>query len=103
MKETFLFIIRTARKSTMSLPVMQIKLGEEFGELSEAVNHQLGHLQHKTMKEPLAGEVADVINTAIGVLVRAYPDHSDEQLADMLNAQLHLKTAKWERVQETVK
>jgi len=102
MRDTILYIIRTARASTFPLANMQIKLGEEYGELCEAVNHHEGFLQHKVMKEPLVGEVADVINTVIGVLVRAYPDHTDEQLADFLESQLILKTRKWESIRATI-
>jgi len=96
------YIIQTARKSTMPLSTMQNKLGEEYGELSEAVLHHEGFSAHKTMKEPLAGEVADVINTAIGVLVKAYPDLNDGQIAMLLIDQLMKKTDKWVAVQSNI-
>jgi len=102
-RDTILYIIRTARASTFPLANMQIKVGEECGELAEAVNHHEGFSRHKVMKEPLAGEVADVINTVIGVLVRAYPEHTDDQLADFLESQLILKTRKWESIRADIR
>lgn len=74
------------------------KTMEELGELSEALMHKLGHLPHKTMKEPLEGEVADVVICAIDTLAGAYPELNATQLADMLQLQLTLKSEKWTRV-----
>jgi NTP pyrophosphatase (non-canonical NTP hydrolase) len=81
-----------------SLEAITLKLMEEVGELAEAVNHKLGNLPHKTMKEPLEGEVADIINCAIAVLVKAYPELSEEQIYDMLRFQSVKKTNKWVEV-----
>jgi NTP pyrophosphatase (non-canonical NTP hydrolase) len=77
---------------------MGLKLFEEGGELSEAINYSLGNLPHKTMKEPLAGEVADVINVALTILVKAYQKSSKEELFTMLLMQLNKKSDKWESV-----
>lgn len=74
-----------------------LKLSEEVGELSEAVLHHEGHLPHKTMKEPLAGEVVDVIHNAIAPFVKAYSG-TTEDLARLLIAQMHRKNAKWDAV-----
>ena len=46
---------------------------EEVGEFSEALMHKMGFLPHKTMKEPLVGEAADVIITVLDTLSAAYP------------------------------
>ena len=84
-----------------SLEAITLKLMEEVGELAEAVNHKLGNLPHKTMKEPLEGEVADIINCAIAVLVKAYPESSPEDVYAMLGFQLVKKTKKWVEVIST--
>lgn len=82
----------------MPLAVRHIKLGEEYGELSEAVNHHMGHLPHKKMKEPLAGEIADVIITALDVFKEAHADLSDEEALELLNEQIVLKSGKWDTI-----
>lgn len=82
----------------MPLANLHIKLSEEVGELGECINHHQGFLPHKEMKEPIAGEVADVINTTIAILAHAYPDLSEDQVFDLLNEQLTKKNEKWSRV-----
>ena|SRR5271154_1787195 len=88
--------IKLARGEKKPLANVTLKLQEEVGELSEAVNHFEGYLPHKTMKEPLIGEVADVIQCAITVLVRTEPKISDEEILFLLIKQLELKNLKWE-------
>jgi hypothetical protein len=88
-------IFNLALCDTKSIEAMGLKLFEEGGELAEAINHKIGNLPHKTMKEPLVGEVADVINCALSIYVKAYPGFTTEQLYVMLCAQLHLKSNKW--------
>ena len=73
---------------------------EELGEFSEALLHKLGHLPHKTMKEPIEGEAADIMICVIDTLAGAYPEMSAEGLTDMLLSQLDLKSEKWIRVME---
>lgn len=68
---------------------------EEVGEFSEALLHKLGYLPHKTMKEPLEGEAADIIICVIDTMAAAYPDLSYEELNDMLIEQLVKKSRKW--------
>jgi NTP pyrophosphatase (non-canonical NTP hydrolase) len=89
-------LIELSRKDPKPLANMMIKLGEEAGELAEAVNSHEGYLPHKTLKEPLIGEVSDVINCAISVMVKAYPAMTDEQLLEMLETYLVAKADKWE-------
>lgn len=74
------------------------KLQEEGGELAEAVLYNEGFLPHKTMKEPLVGEVADVMLVALDVLCASYPDKSNDELMAMLSEQLVLKSAKWKKI-----
>jgi len=74
------------------------KLQEEGGELAQAVLHNEGFLPHKTMKEPLVGEVADVILVALDVYRASYPELNNEQLIAQLEEQLKTKSAKWRSI-----
>lgn len=74
------------------------KLQEEGGELAEAVLYNEGFLPHKTMKEPLVGEVADVMLVALDVLCASYPHLTNEELIKLLSEQLMLKSAKWKKI-----
>jgi NTP pyrophosphatase (non-canonical NTP hydrolase) len=98
MNEIISKIILLGKTDPKNLEAHTLKLMEETGELAEAVNHTLGNLPHKEMKEPLAGEVADVIQCAIAVMCKAYPDMTEGDIFNELNRQLVAKTAKWERV-----
>lgn len=88
-------IFNLASCDTKSIEAMGLKLFEEGGELAEAINHKVGNLPHKTMKEPLVGEVADVINCVLSIYVKAYPELSTDQLYLLLCTQLRLKSNKW--------
>ena len=72
-----------------------VKLNEETGELAEAVLVTGGRNQHKTLKEPLVGEVADVIICAVHVMSKAYPSVSARGLSLMLEDAIATKQAKW--------
>lgn len=74
------------------------KLQEEGGELAQAVLHNEGFLPHKTMKEPLVGEVADVILVALDVYRASYPDLDNEQLIALLAEQMSIKSKKWKSI-----
>jgi hypothetical protein len=98
-EDTVLNILSISERSLMPLANRMIKLGEEVGELSEAVNHHLGWLPHKTMKEPLIGEVSDVIICALDVLRASYADGvSDADVIKLLNYYLESKSAKWDSI-----
>lgn len=97
MKTTFTRIAKLGRKDPKPLWAMGLKIGEESGELLEAVNHHLGMLPHKKMKEPLMGEVADVIQNAIAIAAKAYPKLTLTELITDIEYQMNLKTDKWER------
>ncbi len=98
MRDITMRMIALARLDIKPISAMGLKAAEELGELSEAINHHEGYLPHKTMKEPLAGEVADVINCVITILVKAHPDYDDFQIYDLLHQQLIAKANKWESV-----
>ena len=78
--------------------VRHAKMVEESGEFAEALLHKLGHLPHKTMKEPIEGEVADIIICALDTLRSVYMDMSREEFENMLQNQLDLKSKKWESI-----
>jgi hypothetical protein len=75
-----------------------LKLMEEVGEFSECFNHLKGNLPHKTMKEKIEGEAADVIICAIAVIARVYPDLSPDSAIKLIMSQLALKSEKWNNV-----
>lgn len=85
----------TAENSTFPVLVRNTKIMEEVGEFSEALLHKLGYLPHKTMKEPLEGEAADIIICVIDTLAAAYPELSPDELTVMLADQLLKKSRKW--------
>lgn len=93
-------MIELGQREPKSLFALFTCLVAETGELAEAVNASLGFLPHKQMKEPLEGEVADVINSAIAVLAKAYPLESGAQIKARLLEQLHRKATKWAQVIE---
>jgi NTP pyrophosphatase (non-canonical NTP hydrolase) len=74
---------------------MGLKLTEETGELAEATLVEMGLLSKK-LKEPIEGEVADVIQCAFSILVKLNPEKSDKEIIALLVEQLNKKTAKWE-------
>lgn len=74
------------------------KLTEEVGELAEATIHHHGCSPHKKMKEPIEGEVADVVICAIDILSQSYPELSINDLMVVLAAQLQMKNDKWRKV-----
>lgn len=95
MKKLFAGIVKQGKDDLKPLWSHALKLGEETGELCEAVNHHLGMLPHKKMKEPLEGEVADVILCALTILTKAYPNLSTDGLNKKIQEQLDIKLKKW--------
>ncbi len=91
-------IIRLADINQVHPLVRHAKLVEESGEFAEALLHKLGFLPHKTMKEPIEGEVADIIICALDTLRSVYQDMDKQEFLDMLQKQLDLKSKKWEDV-----
>jgi NTP pyrophosphatase (non-canonical NTP hydrolase) len=98
MKKIIYKLLEISDTDSKPLYAMTLKLMEEAGELGEAVNHKLGNLPHKTMKEPLEGEIADVIIVALSILVKANPAATYDELICVLKTQLKTKLAKWEDV-----
>jgi NTP pyrophosphatase (non-canonical NTP hydrolase) len=94
----FLEIFKLSRQNNKPLFVRSTKIVEELGEFSEALMHKAGFLPHKTMKEPIEGEAADVIITVLDTLAAAYPELTEQQVSSLLQTQLELKTHKWENL-----
>jgi NTP pyrophosphatase (non-canonical NTP hydrolase) len=91
-------IMRLSAKWDAPVLVRHTKLVEECGEFAEAVLAKLGHLPHKTMKEPAMGEAADVIICVIDTVRELYLTMSDDDFKIFLQEQLDLKSKKWEDV-----
>ncbi len=97
--DRFIQACTESRRDKRPLAVRGLKVGEESGELAEAIAHHEGWLPLKQMKEPLIGEVADVIIASIDVLRKAYPESiSDKELMDMLDEYLKKKLDKWTNI-----
>lgn len=93
-------IFNTSRNPENKMPPLgrNGKLMEEVGEFSEALLHSMGFLKHKTMKEPLAGEAADIILCVLDTLASAHPELTSDQLVELVTSQLEIKHDKWKRV-----
>lgn len=91
-------IIALANENPAHVAIRHMKLVEECGEFAEALLVTQGYLTHKVLKEPLMGELADVIICALDTAREAYKHLSDQQFMDELQKQLDLKSKKWEDV-----
>jgi NTP pyrophosphatase (non-canonical NTP hydrolase) len=91
-------IIKLSSINNVPVLARHAKMTEECGEFAEALLHNLGYSPHKTMKEPIEGEAADVIICVIDVLREVYRDLSTEEFKSMLQYQLDLKSKKWESI-----
>ena len=96
--ESFARIIELGLHDMKPLGSMGLKLMEEVGEFAETLNHRLGYLPHKTMKETPFGEAADVIQNVFACLAKAYPQLSPSQIIHEVEHQLVVKTDKWQRI-----
>lgn len=91
-------IFDLAHRDAKNAFAMLAKLMEEVGETAEQINHSAGYLPHKTMKEPLVQEIADVVQCAIGLYAKMNATLSDEELITNLVEALRVKNDKWESV-----
>lgn len=88
-------VVRLTPRDVKSLYGMTTHLMQEVGELAECVEVHEGH-RDKALKEPIEGEVADVVQCAIAILARVYPGLTGDALLGVLAKSLNLKNAKWE-------
>jgi acyl carrier protein len=98
-QQSFMDIDRLAKSEHKPPLAMFAKLGEEFGETGEALNITLGYITHKTMKEPLVGEIADLCQVALSLLVKMTPELSSKERMDLFLTHLERKNMKWAEVQ----
>jgi Lar family restriction alleviation protein len=61
-----------------------LKMGEEFGELCEAVLVDYGSLAYKNKEVSTIDECADILNAVAAFLGRHYPDLSADEIMSML-------------------
>jgi NTP pyrophosphatase (non-canonical NTP hydrolase) len=92
------FVLEVTKTEPKTLLAMLSQLMQEVGELAEAVSVQEGY-STKTLQEPLAGEVADVVQCAISILARCTPDLTDEARSALLANEIFKKTKKWQAQQ----
>jgi len=91
-------IIELAREfDQLDASELHMKVSEENGELAEAILVERGKLPGKKLKEPAAGEGADVIISAVCTLAKHYSGLSAEELASQLSKWINIKTGKYER------
>lgn len=85
-----------ARKNKLAFPTFAktTKLGEEVGELCEAVLNQKGLINKPNAGTPIE-ECADVVMTVLDVLQDSYPNMGEEELVLAFRAELVKKFAKW--------
>jgi len=99
-EQSFFDVDALSQTERKPLVAMAAKLFEEGGELAECVNIQEGFITHKAMKEPLVGEVADVVQVALSILVKATPCLTPQQRMDLFLEHFERKNSKWAAVQE---
>lgn len=90
-----IFALSKNSLNTLPIFVRNSKIMEEVGEFSEALMSQQGYLPHKTMKEPLEGEAADVIICVLDTLAAAHPEKTAEELVTLMSDQIAVKCEKW--------
>ena len=90
-----MFEISRMQENSWPIFVRNSKLFEEVGEFSEALLHKEGFLPHKTMKEPLIGEAADIINCVVDVLSAAYTEYTIDEVMIELERHMAIKSQKW--------
>jgi hypothetical protein len=101
LREALRTILETSRKyprEHFPMTARGFKLGEEYGEFNEATNHKLGYLPHKTLKEPVEGEAADLIICVVDILQTLYAEKTNDEFLDLLEYQLMLKNDKWDKL-----
>lgn len=75
-----------------------LKLGEEFGELCEAVLIDEGSLAYKDKETSTIDECADILNAVAAFLGRHYPDLSADEIMELLEDAGRRKIDKYLRI-----
>jgi len=98
---TMCFLFQLAELESAPAEILSIKLGEEFGEFQEAALAELGFNQHKKKElEGSIGEAADIMNVLVSTLVKLHPELSPHEVAEQLNAAMHAKGVKYQKILE---
>lgn len=93
-----IFSLATDGKNKRTTDQRFIKIIEETGELAEAIQFSQGLLPHKVMKEPVEGEIADVLITLLDTYVALNSTLTIDELLQKLQMQIDLKTEKWNKL-----
>lgn len=99
-EKTFLLVDALTQSEMKPVLAMNAKMMEEVGEMSTALLIMEGHITHKELAEPLVGEVADVIQCALSVFVKATPNKTPQERLALFLQYFESKTNKWATVQQ---
>lgn len=94
-EQSFADIERLTALENKPLLAFYAKLGEEFGEAGLACNIMEGYITHKELDEPLSGEIADVCQVAISMLIKTTPGMSNKNRIKLFLSELERKNNKW--------
>lgn len=95
-------VVELTRGDDAALEVFEktTKLGEEVGELCEAVLAQFGRIRMKETTGTPLEEGVDVILMVTDILSSCYPEMSGEELMDEIGVMLIQKKTKWRKMME---
>lgn len=95
-------IVNKTRQDRRALSLLgkTTKLGEEHGELCEAVLVACGEIVKPNKVTSTMEEAADVIMVALDICASVYHSLEDEQLIEELTKMIKHKTVKWERLMD---
>jgi NTP pyrophosphatase (non-canonical NTP hydrolase) len=91
-------MLTSTTKDTLDTNQLYMKMGEEVGELAEALLVEQGVLPHKTLTEDSFGEAADVLICLVGVMAEHHKDKPPTVVYHLLLDALAVKAAKYEDV-----
>lgn len=99
LQEKFEYIVRFSQeKDNMGAHPMTLKIMEEVGEFAQAILKETGYLPHKTLKEDVICEAADIIITVLTALGNHYIDTTPYIIVKTLLDQIQLKQEKYEHI-----
>ncbi len=79
-----------------------LKLGEECGEVQEAILKDNGFLKHKeeASQYDVMYEVADVMNVCCAILTSTYKDATEEEILEAFTTAMDIKGMKYRKLLE---
>jgi len=95
-------VVRKTREDNAALSLFgkTTKLGEEHGELCEAVLVATGEIVKPNKVTSVMEETADVILMAVDICASVYPTLNNQELVEELTRMIEHKIVKWERLME---